>query len=560
MRIESVQLTNFRSHKDTFVKLNDYTILTGANSSGKSNFLYSLLMYYSYENFKFNSENDTFKNNLNESAEISVKYHLDSSDQSLKDKFKVCEECNGIEINENFKEKKYNYKISGKEPSKVTTDQIKTLGEVIFIPAIPNEDEAFKFSGPSMMRKAITTILEKILEADDSLKYVSQELRRKVRSWEEDNSQSSNSINSLMKRMNNEIKAMDLEMRLDSSEIDSTTFISKLINIQMKDTKLGKDIEQSTISTGQLRFLLYNLILELKNTLKKTDGSSENSSRLNLLIFEEPEAYLHPSQQRILCDRLTKLSKENGWQVVVTTHSPIFVSKDIKMVKDIIRMERDNEGITKSFQISDNDMTTLVKNKELHEYFNELYKGDKLDKEKKKEVTKQLEPFKNGLDEFRYQLDLNIERTSLFFANKVIICEGLSDKIFIEYILHKNSLDEGIYVLESLGKYNIPRFILLLTNFGIKHLIVYDTDDTNSKVQTLATCFNEYIDKSITNYTVDSFTFSPNIEAELKIYLGNDIKYEKPLFMLKHIAENSIPNLDNVELRVLEKINKLKES
>jgi predicted ATPase len=45
MKIDSVKVKNFKSLKDIDIKLNNLTLITGVNSSGKSSFIQSLLLF-----------------------------------------------------------------------------------------------------------------------------------------------------------------------------------------------------------------------------------------------------------------------------------------------------------------------------------------------------------------------------------------------------------------------------------------------------------------------------------------------------------------------------------
>ncbi|CAC9536866.1 hypothetical protein [uncultured Gammaproteobacteria bacterium] len=58
MKIDSVKVKNFKSLKDIDIKLNNLTLITGVNSSGKSSFIQSLLL------FKENLNNICFGKNF----------------------------------------------------------------------------------------------------------------------------------------------------------------------------------------------------------------------------------------------------------------------------------------------------------------------------------------------------------------------------------------------------------------------------------------------------------------------------------------------------------------
>jgi predicted ATPase len=67
MKIDSVEIKNFKSLKDIELKLSNLTLITGVNSSGKSSFIQSLLVFKEnfdvitfemYVNIYLNEENE----------------------------------------------------------------------------------------------------------------------------------------------------------------------------------------------------------------------------------------------------------------------------------------------------------------------------------------------------------------------------------------------------------------------------------------------------------------------------------------------------------------------
>jgi putative ATP-dependent endonuclease of the OLD family len=63
---------------------------------------------------------------------------------------------------------------------------------------------------------------------------------------------------------------------------------------------------------------------------------------MTLILFEEPEAFLHPPQQEILAHSLTTLADNPDQQVVCSTHSSHFVSRNASRIPAIGCLKRDN--------------------------------------------------------------------------------------------------------------------------------------------------------------------------------------------------------------------------
>jgi predicted ATP-dependent endonuclease of OLD family len=165
-----------------------------------------------------------------------------------------------------------------------------------------------------------------------------------------------------------------------------------------------------------------------------------------------------------------------------------------------------------------------------------------------------------------YNLYLNSERSRLFLSNKVIICEGISDKVLIDYFIRlkgENYISE-IYVLETNGKYDMVRYMKLLDYFGIKYGIVYDTDSDKSIDESLAKNLNKYIEQYIKNNNnstyFDKLLFAPNLEEENGFFIkkNDDLKgVNKPLYILKKIEENELPNFQGTKVKIEDFIEKL---
>lgn len=67
-----------------------------------------------------------------------------------------------------------------------------------------------------------------------------------------------------------------------------------------------------------------------------------------ILLVEEPESFLHPPAIRLAREALYKLAKLENWQVMITTHSPIFIDVS-KPHTTITRVEKNDGSATNVF-------------------------------------------------------------------------------------------------------------------------------------------------------------------------------------------------------------------
>jgi len=88
---------------------------------------------------------------------------------------------------------------------------------------------------------------------------------------------------------------------------------------------------------------------------KVSKKTKDFAPSLNLVLFEEPEAFLHPPQQEDLARNLIKVSEAVDWQIVCSTHSAHFVSRNAARFPAIIRARR-ADGIVSTCQIDEGAM------------------------------------------------------------------------------------------------------------------------------------------------------------------------------------------------------------
>ena len=113
-------------------------------------------------------------------------------------------------------------------------------------------------------------------------------------------------------------------------------------------------------------------------------------------------------------------------------------------------------------------------------------------------------------EEFRYGIYLDSERSSLFFAKHVVVCEGATERALFNCLLDKewsDLKDRQIYFLDSLGKYNIHRFMALLHRLGIPHSIIHDSDKNTEKHKHI----NEMIKNNETDMTRGRYVFKDDM-------------------------------------------------
>lgn len=221
-----------------------------------------------------------------------------------------------------------------------------------------------------------------------------------------------------------------------------------------------------------------------------------------ILFFEEPELYLHPQAQRELFDTFAQLS-ETGSQVILCTHSNNLI--DIDKYKSIYIVKKESEHIgTKVIQCEE-----------------DLFGNDEK-------------------DNWNLSYWINPDRSELFFADKVILVEGATEKAVISALAKQLDVFKYSYTMIDCGsKGNIPLYLKLLNKFQIKYVAVFDKDNQASKKQDAIDTANKLSDKILSqinnNFGVEVI-FDNDIEEELGYTSGTS---GKPFVALQYIKSDT---------------------
>ena len=168
------------------------------------------------------------------------------------------------------------------------------------------------------------------------------------------------------------------------------------------------------------------------------------------VIADEPEAYLHPLAQRALALVFEELARE-GTQVILTTHSPHFISAD--HIDGLHKVWMDGNR-TKA---SPFDMDRLLQRR----------------------VDRGTERGTSEGVKSRLSKALTLEAREALFAQLAVICEGetesLSLPIWAGYDGHDFS-KLGIAVVQSQGKFSMISLSEFYSSFNLPTYLVFDSD------------------------------------------------------------------------------------
>jgi len=235
---------------------------------------------------------------------------------------------------------------------------------------------------------------------------------------------------------------------MPESKVEIEIVTPELIDL-FKETKITIDDSIPTSidnkGHGLQRALIFSYIRAYAKLLNEIKVGEETKKRNFILAIEEPELFLHPNGQRKMMSVLRDIAKND--QVLMCSHSSFFV--DMFQYPKIAIVKRDGKGPTYSVQ----------------------YTGDIFEDEDQKKS-------------FRYLSFFDISTSELFFARKVILVEGDTEKQIIPYWASKlSSVDKrydfsanNICVTACGGKTNFSVFMKVLNNLKIPYIVIHDID------------------------------------------------------------------------------------
>lgn len=172
--------------------------------------------------------------------------------------------------------------------------------------------------------------------------------------------------------------------------------------------------------------------------------SARKASESCYFAIEEPELFLHPHAQRQLAAALLDLASAPEHQVFICTHSTHFV--DLDRYRSIAVCYKPNAKSGTQVRQCNRD----------------LFEG---------------QDAKDRKDRFHMATWINPDRGEMFFAKKVVLVEGETEKVLLPYLAKRlGCIDPDVSVIDCGSKFNLPLYITILNAFRIPYCAVHDED------------------------------------------------------------------------------------
>lgn len=549
MRAVSVRIHNFRSFADAKINLHPYALIVGANNCGKSNMVDAIRVFY--EKVKYEDSRDFTKFTTDDKESwIELKFCPSDAEFALLPEeyrlsdgtFCVRKYLKSTEKDDKGKQKGGIYAYIGGELSGTLFYGAKNVqqgkfGEIIYVPAVSKLDEHTKLTGPSALRDLINAILKKIMVSSSAYSTLTDAFETFSSSLKDEKTDDGQSLSKLEDEISAELSDWATHFELSINSDDSDDLVKTLVQHQIRDDALGgKTIDSAGYGQEFQRQLIFTLIKLAARlaTRSTTTGRRDFSPSLTWILFEEPEAFSHPSQIDILDASLRDIANSEGNQVLITTHNPQFASKCIEDLPSLARLCRVGAQ-SKNYHLDANELRSILESNQ-----------QDIEKWKAAGVRVHDDDEQIDMESIKYALWLNPLRGNAFFANKVLLVEGPTELALIGYMLGVGQIPTpagGVCLLDTMGKWNTHRFMNMFGALGIAHYVLCDYDEGNGKHGVVY----ETIEASKSEHTIRIDRFDQDIEAFLGLPRPKDPR-RKPQHVMWHLSRG---NIDSARLESL---------
>lgn len=321
-------------------------------------------------------------------------------------------------------------------PTGLDKSILPLLPEVVYIPAVKDVNDEIKTTDSATFGKLLsvlfTEIESEVAEIESSFLELQKKLSR-VDGQDDARLPAVRQIEDTIQRyVQQNFPRVTLDIDVPAPELKT---ILRSAEITADDGFKGPIASKGDGLKRAVAFAILQTYAELRSGFKKKDSSPRY-----ILLFEEPELYLHPQAQHQLFEALAVFARDNT--VIVTTHSPLFFRADntVTFSKLTKVASGDDAPITNTVSISLEDVGP-------RDQF-------------------QMIGFENN--------------NAALFADHVVLVEGDSDMISLPHIAsllgEERSARHDVMFVRVSGKGSIERYRKFFEAFSVRVSVICDLD------------------------------------------------------------------------------------
>jgi predicted ATP-dependent endonuclease of OLD family len=330
----------------------------------------------------------------------------------------------------------------------------QAIPNAVVIPALKSIDEEMKSTQTSTFGKLLSKIIMPKVKASAHYTELTSSFSNLVAQLKSE--QSIEGLRELRNDLTSRIsEIIDARLILSLQEPEYDKVLGGIAELRLDD---GKETPISLQGHGLQRSLIFCLleIIAKHDSLGVDGGDGNINNRSVVLLYEEPELFIHPHLMRKLKKVLESISNSHSWQVAITTHSPYLVN------------------------VANNPRSLVVLKKESTQ----------------PPVIVQLEsdPFiEDEKARLRAALDYHPTVCEAFFAKRSILVEGDTEvAMFSEAERLVNvfnvvgSLHSETTIVSCGGKWTISAIAKVMTSLGLPYKVIHDRDQKDIDLANLA--------------------------------------------------------------------------
>ena len=331
MYIKHAKILNYRALQNVSIPLMQFSVLLGENDVGKTSVLYAL--DYFFQNKKISDPDYFFKKDTSKNITIELTFDNPPNDSDF-EKYKRND--NTIIISKEFAfDKAPVVELilndgSNREADKNILKNWFSADNFHFIPVRRDLNIQFSMNKTALLGKTLRAKMKSVIEsgdANESLLKLQQSLKEALKDPQD----------ALQGFLQEQLHNEEIKLKFEDLSVDPVEGID--FSVRLSDDRVD-DILIENRGAGTQN----NLIIALFRLI-----ASMHVGEYFIFVMEEPENSLHPKAQRQLLAVLQEISQKS--QVIVTTHSPVFLERS-KFENNII-LTRTIHGntIAKTFNI-----------------------------------------------------------------------------------------------------------------------------------------------------------------------------------------------------------------